>query len=67
MAYSNYVLKWVYVCLCFGLSIVGVSSCAVTAVPLGLDQMPDASTKSITSFISWFVCCIFTGGAVSVK
>ena len=62
---SNYVLKWVYLCLCFGLSIVGVNACAVTAVPLGLDQMPDASAKSITSFVSWFVCCIFTGGAAS--
>ena len=35
--------------------------CAVTALPLGLDQMPDASASNITSFIAWFVLSLYTG------
>ena len=46
--------------LCLG--IIGTASCIVTSLQLiGLDQMPDASAANITSFISWFVCCFFTG------
>ena len=45
--------------LCLG--VIGTASCIVTSLQLGLDQMPDASTVNITSFISWFVCCFFTG------
>ena len=43
------------------LGIAGSLACFITSLQLGLDQMPDASTANITSFISWFVCCIFTG------
>ena len=32
-----------------------------TALQLGLDQMPDASSTNISSFISWFVFSIFFG------
>ena len=46
------------VCL---LGSAGTFACIVTSLQLGLDQMPDASTANITSFISWFVCCIFAG------
>ena len=41
--------------------IAGSLACFITSLQLGLDQMPDASTANITSFISWFVCCIFAG------
>ena len=34
---------------------LGVSACAVTALQLGLDQMPDASSDNIISFIKWFI------------
>ena len=44
-----------------GLGIIGMASCIVTSLQLGLDQMPDASAANISSFISWFVCCFFTG------
>ena len=30
---------------------IGISACAVTALQLGLDQMPDASSDNIISFI----------------
>ena len=32
-----------------------------TALQLGLDQMPDASSTNVSSFISWFVFSIFFG------
>ena len=45
-----------------GLDLIGTTSCIVTSLQFGrLDQMPDASAANITSFISWFVCCFFTG------
>ena len=34
---------------------LGVSACIVTALQLGLDQMPDASSDNIISFIKWFI------------
>ena len=37
----------------------------VTALPLGLDQMPDASSSYIESYIVWFVCSICIGGFIS--
>ena len=45
--------------------IAGSLACFITSLQIGLDQMPDASTANITSFISWFVCCIFAGVWVS--
>ena len=40
---------------------IGGLSCLVTALQLGLDQMPDASAANISSFIAWFVCSFFLG------
>ena len=40
---------------------VGGTACLVTALQLGLDQMPDASSANITSFISWFVFSLAFG------
>ncbi len=34
---------------------LGFSACTVTALQLGLDQMPDASSDNIISFIVWFI------------
>ena len=56
---NNQVLKWIYLCLVSALCVVGTCACLATALPLGLDQMPDASSSSITSYITWFVCSIF--------
>ena len=52
-------LKWTYECSVGILFCVGVCACLVTALPLGLDQMPDASSSSITSYIAWFCCIVF--------
>ena len=57
----NQVLTWILFSLGSGLFVVGACACIATALPLGLDQMPDASTSSITCYIVWFVCTIFVG------
>ena len=38
---SNQVLKWIHLTIGDTLFVVGVCACIVTALPLGLDQMPD--------------------------
>ena len=43
----------------------GVISCFLTALQLGLDQMPDASSSNITSFIAWFVFSVCAGAWLS--
>ncbi len=44
---------------------LGVSACAVTALQLGLDQMPDASSDNIISFIKWFIFSALFGEWIS--
>ena len=61
---ASNVLKLINMCLTRNVFIVSICACFVTALPLGLDQMPDASTSSITSYISWFVCAIFVAELV---
>ncbi len=46
-------------------SYLGVSACIVTALQLGLDQMPDASSDNIISFIKWFIFSAFFGVWIS--
>ena len=58
---SNHVLIWIHYCVDSSLFVVGACACLVTALPLGLDQMPDASSSSIASYITWFVCTVFAG------
>ena len=53
---NNKVLfSWIHLSLHSSFFVVGSCVCIVTALPLGLDQMPDASASNITSFIAWFV------------
>ena len=44
---------------------LGVSACTVTALQLGLDQMPDASSDNIISFIEWFIFSAIFGVWIS--
>ena len=62
---SHHLVKWIHLCVGGTLFVVGGCACFVTALPLGQDQMPDASSSNITSYIAWFVCSIFIGGFVS--
>ena len=61
---TNPVLKWIHRSLGGSLLVVGGCACLVTSLPLGLDQMPDASSSNITSYIAWFVCILCSGGFV---
>ena len=61
---SNYVLDVIRFCAIGSLIVVGSCGCIATVLPLGLDQMPDASSSSITSFIAWFIFTIFIGSLV---
>ncbi len=46
-------------------SYLGCSACVVTALQLGLDQMPDASSDNIISFIKWLIFSVFFGVWIS--
>ena len=61
LVWDNNILKWILAYLGWSLFAVGFCAFSVTALPLGLDQMPDASSSSITSYIAWFVCSVFIG------
>ena len=47
---SNHILIWIRYCIDSSLFVFGACACLVTALPLGLDQMPDASSSSIASY-----------------
>ncbi len=42
-------------------AFIGATACIITALQLGLDQMPDGSSANITSFITWFLFSIILG------
>ena len=60
IAHYVYVVSVLY-CIGGSLFVVAVVACFVTSLQLGLDQMPDASSSNITSFIAWFVFSIYAG------
>ena len=62
---SSYMSNWIQFILSSTLFMVGACASTITALPLGLDQMPDASSSSIASYIAWFVCTIFVGDVLS--
>ena len=51
----------VFYCIGWNLFVVAVVACFVTSLQLGLDQMPDASSSNITSFIAWFAFSMYAG------
>ena len=61
-----YALKWVSLHLCYSVFVIGGCACIVTALPLGLDQMPDASSDNLASYIAWFVCNLSVGSFIGV-
>ena len=62
---DNELLQWTLLTLTGTLFISGSCTCVVTALPLCLDQMPDASTSNITSLIAWFTVSLFIGVLLS--
>ncbi len=57
----------VIVCLGGSSLLIATVASGITALQLGLDQMPDASSSSITSFIAWYVFCIYAGVWIRTK
>ena len=57
----SFVLSGAVVLIPYSLGFVGFTACIVTSLQLGLDQMPDASSSNITSFIKWFAFSICLG------
>ena len=51
----------VYVCLC-SFTAIGLSGFLSNVIHLGIDQLIDASTTEITSFISWYTLTLYAGG-----
>ncbi len=47
-------------CIIGLLHLIGAAIFIVSLLQLGLDQMPDASSSNITSFVAWLLFCIFT-------
>ena len=62
LVWESNVLKWIQLYLGSCIFVVGGFTCFVTGLPLGLDQMPDASSSKIASYIAWFVWSLFAGG-----
>ena len=58
---SSNKIKLIFFVLTSTVFLIGSCLCFATALPLGLDQMPDASSSSIASYIAWFVGTIFVG------
>ena len=54
---TNEYLAAILLVFTINLFIAGCGCFLVTSLQLGLDQMPDASSHSITSFIAWFFFC----------
>ena len=42
-------------------TITGLASFGITSLQLGLDQMPDASSSNITSFVAWYTFSFTVG------
>ena len=59
---NNNLLKWIHLLVAGSFGVIGSCAFVATALHLGLDQMPDASSSSISSYIAWFVCSFFVGG-----
>ncbi len=56
--------KWILITVVTALaSLLGIGSLALltTSLQLGLDQMPDASSSRISSFITWYVFSVNVG------
>ena len=61
--YHNSIYKYINVLLLIVISI-GFGGYQANVVLFGIDQLQDASTDEITSFISWYMCTYFSSGLV---
>ena len=64
---ENQYLAAISFCIVSSVTVVGLASFGITSLQLGLDQMPDASSSNITSFITWYAFSIFVRYWISVS
>ncbi len=57
---NRYVIEILY-CFVGSLFLICLAASSITSLQLGLDQMPDASSSSISSFIVWFIFSLLSG------
>ena len=62
---TNLYFMLIFWCTVISIMAIGVTGFFATSLQLGLDQMPDASSSQITSFIAWFVFCMYAGSWIS--
>ena len=62
---ENQYLAAISFCIVSSVIIVGLACLVITSLQLGLDQMPDASSSNITSFIAWYVFTFTVGYWIS--
>ena len=58
---ENRYLAAISFCIVSSMIIVGLTCFGITSLQLGLDQMPDASSSNITSFVAWYVFTFTVG------
>ena len=62
---TNLYFILIFWCTVISIMAIGVAGFFATSLQLGLDQIPDASSSQITSFIAWFVFCLYAGSWIS--
>ena len=62
---GNALVLKLFLFLIYVFLIIGCVGCSLVLFQLGMDQMPDASSSSISSFITWFVYCAILGSYLS--
>ncbi len=58
---QNVYITYSLFCVFSSLFLVGLEASIVTSLQLGLDQMPEASSSSITAFIAWYIFSTVAG------
>ena len=58
---SSSVFRLIYLVISSFLFVFGGCICAANSLPFGLNQLPDASSAMISSFISLNICSLFIG------
>ena len=62
---ENRYLAAISFCIVSSVTITGLACFGITSLQLGLDQMPDASSSNITSFVAWYVFSFVVGFWIS--
>ena len=61
VADTAYIVIWIHYSSNSSLFVIGACACVTSLLPIGLDQMPDASSANVASYVAWFVFCVFIG------